>query len=521
MFIELDLDLQDRLRHSSKMFWWLGAIVAVFFGRIVFWTEPYGISVDESTYLAIAEAWDHYGGLYIHSIDRKPPLLYALYWLIGKVFGFWNIHGPHLVAIAATLLICWIIDKTVRQRFENVPKGFAAFLYAVISGTFSREFISSNSELYLLIPLSLGFLSLAIAKEKESTVLFWFFAFMGAALSSFFKQTGIIVLMASASAACVYVLYHRAPLAVLRIFLGCFLGGLLATLVCLGPFWASGTLSDMIHWSVTDNFTYVKDASHLKTSRPIFSPFFISLAVWPLFWAASLYFIYISRRQIWTWILAGGLLGGLAFVSVGGRLYSHYFVPLSFVLVLTSASTLYSWLLKRPRLVMVGILVPFLVCFALVTFRDSFAPYLKTSFPDTMIQRITRASDYIKQNSTDHDRIAVWGMASQFYVLSERGSGTRFIPADYASGRLAGFASGTKVISAANMKSYLDDIRTKQPLYFVDTSSANLNDYGNFPIQDYPDLQQLLSLSYEKITNVEGFDLWRRRSTANVEERAP
>jgi hypothetical protein len=90
-------------------------------GRCVYLLEPWGISVDESTYLAVAEAWHRYGTLYVDAIDRKPPLVYGLYYIVGKIFGFWNIHGPHITAFAITLSLCWIAEK-ISQKLPRPPR---------------------------------------------------------------------------------------------------------------------------------------------------------------------------------------------------------------------------------------------------------------------------------------------------------------------------------------------------------------------------------------------------------------
>ena len=79
-------------------------------GRLVYWLEPLGISVDESNYMAISESWFHYGSSYVDGVDRKPPLLYILFGIVGKLFGTWNIQAIHFVYIGITFALCLLAE---------------------------------------------------------------------------------------------------------------------------------------------------------------------------------------------------------------------------------------------------------------------------------------------------------------------------------------------------------------------------------------------------------------------------
>ena len=125
-------------------------------------------------------------------------------------------------------------------------------------------------------------------------------------------------------------------------------------------------------------------------------------------------------------------------------------------------------------------------------------------------------SDHIRANTDPEDRIVVWGLASQIYVISERGSGTRFIPADYVSGRMGGMHSSAKhPFFERNMSFYLADFEKKKPQPFIDTASASLNDYQFFPIKDYPDLNSYLQANYNFEGEFEGFGIWRRKKSSD------
>src|SRR3989338_11712450 len=77
-------------------------------GRLSFWTEPYGVNVDESTYMAISEVSSFGGTLYVDAVDRKPPGLFWFFEIIGNLFGPWNIHALHIVFLFLALFLAWM-----------------------------------------------------------------------------------------------------------------------------------------------------------------------------------------------------------------------------------------------------------------------------------------------------------------------------------------------------------------------------------------------------------------------------
>lgn len=492
-------------------------------GRLVYWLEPWGISVDESTYLAVAEAWHHYGKLYVDAIDRKPPLVYGLYNLIGQIFGFWNIHGPHITAFLITLFLCWLAERVAKSLPRPPRPGFTAILYAVISACFVREFICANSEIALLIPLGLSYWIL-IKKDWNTLSPTSFFYWMTlaaalAAISTLLKQVAALPFALSTIAIGIYLLkkmhYPRAFVLTVATLVGVTL--VYATTAYL--FYRAGSFDDFVYWNLTDNFAYIADAKLLdKNPRPIFSPVLVTIAAWPALWWAFAYALRYRRKdflELKSLIALTGVIGGFGIVYVSGRLFSHYFVPVSWLFVIFTSPYLSELFEGRYRKQIAYLLaIPFACCFAVTTFRDPIFNTLNPNkpshtFDQAMQARLLRTAEKIKANSNEGDRIVVWGMASQLYIMSERGSGTRFIPADYVSGRLGGMHSPAKRPAPHAMELYLEDMKIKRPQFFIDTSTAQLNDYQWFPISNYPELIQFLNANYELAFNYEGFDFWK------------
>ena len=123
-------------------------------GRLCYFTEPYGVSVDESTYLSIAEVMHSGGVLYKDAVDRKPPGLLWLYQVVGP----WNIHGIHFlffVQLLFLILLAGWIFKEVRPRSSTGT--VAMLLFAFSSSSFPREILSANAEYPMLVCLGISF----------------------------------------------------------------------------------------------------------------------------------------------------------------------------------------------------------------------------------------------------------------------------------------------------------------------------------------------------------------------------
>jgi len=472
-------------------------------GRLVYWLEPYGVSVDESIYLAVAEAWNHYGTLYVDAVDRKPPLFYGIYLAMGNLFGFFNIHAAHIVFLLMTFMLCWGAEILVRRLENPPPAGFAAILCALYSSAYSREFVSANTEIAMLLPLvGTYYFLFKMLETRQHWFLWTFAASLLAATATLLKQVAFLPFAFSMFALWAWFLYRSERRQVVQTALGVMAGVCVVYGLTYAAFTWAGTWHEMMHWAFWDNFGYMDHGSELGSSRPVFSAFFITLGIWPILWAG----LYWKGRRLWLepreLCLLGAVIGSLVFIWAGGRLFSHYFVPIFWFLVLASASSVAYFVTTRYKAIAWSLVVlPFVLLFFVIHFRDAIFPVFTGgsvhSFDLKVQEKITEVSDYIRDTTTPDDRIAVWGMSAQIYAMSKRGSATRFIPADYVSGRLAGMSTGYRLLSEENMALYLGDLKRNRPTLFIDTHPAGINDYQHFPLTDYPELISYLEANYE------------------------
>lgn len=495
----------------------LGIILILIIGRMVFLTEPYGVSVDESTYLAVAEAWDHYGTPYVDGVDRKPPLLYGLYWLTGKVFGFFNIHGVHLVFFLWALGTCLLGAAFARKLWPRLNFWFAATVLALVSATFPREFISSNGEIASVPFLFLAGWALLKSFEEERGGRIWGWAFAAGfiiAMGALMKQVIVVPFLLMS----LFVAARELRRASAVLVAGA-LGAIIFFGLVYGFFVWKNAVDDFILWNFKDNFAYVQDGNRLESfGRPIWSSLGLSLLAWPIYWLGFGKRFFKPLKDVSREDLAafGMVLGGWLLIPLSGRLFAHYFVPLGFVLAVAAAGPLQNYMVhpKWRRLVVLGLMLPFTVCVLVSTYREEVQSYFTKppTFDRATQAKLVEVAGRIHRETQEGDRIVVWGMASQLYVLSGRGSGTRFIPADYVSGRMGGFSKATRhSFVERNLGMYLKDFETKKPALIVDTNEAALNDYQYFPMKDYPALWTYVQENYIYLGREAGIGLWKRK----------
>jgi uncharacterized membrane protein YsdA (DUF1294 family) len=486
--------------------------------RLCFWTEPFGISVDESNYMAIAEAWNHYGRPYIDGVDRKPPLLYAVYWAVGSIFGFFHLHAIHALTLLGMAGLAYLTDAWVRRISPQTPRGVGAFFLVLLSSSLSREILAFNSELCMLFFLIPGFFLVSgidFLRPKKSDSILLLAAGALFAFATLVKQIAVLPIGLSALALWIWSAQNSLLGLNLKrsaLLAASFFASLLLAIGLLSRF---TDLSEVYFWVIGENLGYVQDAKAASSEgRAWLAPLGASL-LWISFWI----FAGAALRKHWrnpqVVFLSAALLGAFLSIYVGSRLFSHYFVPTLFFLAPLAALG-WACFSKRLRHGLLAFSVLVFVVFAAFNHSRDFWVRLVSdrakihSFDLETQARLNKIAQKIKEISQPEARMAVWGMAGQLYLMAERGSATRFIYADYVSGRLAGFHSPESRPNPRALDLYLQDFEEKLPEIFVDLSGARINDYQYFPLSRYPLLQERIDSDYVLVANVEGADIYQR-----------
>ncbi len=490
---------------------WLLILFILLVGRLTFLVEPLGVSLDESNYLAFAEKLSQGGVLYIDAIDRKAPGIFWLYGAIAGVGGSWNLFAVHATFFVLVTLLCVLAYRIGGKT--------AAILYAIFSACFPREVISCNAELPMLLFLILSQLLWVKAIRPVEGRRLGFAVASGICLgiAILFKQYAVLIF---GGMALTILFYERAEW---RQRVGHWISISSVAAVGVIAVWASVYFhfrlqgADEAFWNhvLFDGLQYVGSSREVKNEQT--GPWIAiggMLASWPLLWWAGFF-----RARAWTFKSAhdaaalGAGLGALLTIFLSGRYYTHYFVPLIWYFSIWAAPAVHELWKRRGSyrfLVVAFSLFPFLFYSFFNLERDRFSK--SWSFSRENQAKVQRVGNWIRENSQPTDRILVWGMAPQLYVTSERGASGRFIFADYVSGRIPGFKSPESRPLPGAMEKYLEDLEKNPPLYFVDTSSAGLNDYQFFPLDRFTDLKKAIETQYEFLRTQEGIGIWRHRS---------
>jgi len=129
------------------------------------------------------------------------------------------------------------------------------------------------------------------------------------------------------------------------------------------------------------------------------------------------------------------------------------------------------------------------------------------------------AARYVREHSSAHDRIFVWGTRPHVYAYSRRTPATRFVTCTFLTGlvpweRSAPEDDTTPWIVVGAWDLLMEDLEDELPLFIVDASEDHLFGMGAYSPSHFPRLASFLRERYERVHEVGSGDrmiVWRRR----------
>lgn len=486
-------------------------------GRWAWFTEPLGISVDESTYLSLANILENGGVLYRDAVDRKPPALIWLYQLSGNLFGFYNLDGVHFLYFLILLGCLWILWRALRDLdFSNEVAWFGMLIFALASSSFPREVISANAEYPMLLMMGLSCALFVRWTQKPEDAFLCELAALFFALGILFKQYAVLLGLGAYISWLIFA-PKRSTAHIIRSFLIFLTIPVLVLSAVYVVFWWKGAHEVFVRYFLFDGLQYVatsRETVNHQTSAWVAIGGI--LASWPSLWVASTLGLFKTqnmRLKIWM----GFALGALATCFLSGRYYTHYFVPLIWSLSLLATPVLCRipevFQVRKLRWLNPALWTLLIISFSFYAWFNVERERISQSWSFTRAKQhdIEVLGAWIEQNSRPQDEIVVWGMASQIYTTSKRRSGTRFVFSDFVAGRQPGLKSSESRPTLGALPEFIRDLHESRPLYFIDTSTAALNDYQWFPPSRFAALDLYLRRNYMKVAHVQGFDVWKLR----------
>jgi Dolichyl-phosphate-mannose-protein mannosyltransferase len=507
--------------------------------RLPTFTRPL-LSDDEAIYAATADAMRTGALLYRDAVDHKPPLIYFLYQLGFRLFGPFEMFGPHLFVVLAVLATALALFALGRKGRGGDRAGLVAAGLFLVSSTSWHDYdaLAANCELFLLAPQSwaavLLFQSLSKSTKRDRFALhLGVGALVG--LSVLCKYQGMTFFGVTAAVLTVAALDRRLHV---REAVALFLVGLVGAAIPILAYgaWAAavGSLAASIDW-FRFNFLYVGAGLTGREAlvRGLTRLGMIGAMALPayLFGGAG------AVNGVWGFVaglvarvrgsrvdseatchveLIGlfWLLTSLVALAAGGRFFGHYFHLILAPLCLLAGPLIVRFVAGsrvRAAAVALAALLPAGFFFFLATAGRPLAEKWDEAEPP-----YAPVAAGIAAASAPSEKLFVWGNSPQLYVLARRSMGTRFSFCNYMTGESPGTPTETGGRDAdansfaASWTMLFDDLDRHRPALFVDAAAAGWDGYDKFPVTRYPRLTAYLAAHYRKVAEVERVVIYRR-----------
>lgn len=394
---------------------------------------------DEGIFGYIGQVINANGVPYKDAIDQKPPVVFFINALALRLFPP-NASGIHLFLHFYNLLTLFVLFFTVKNYSNSISMAmWTAFVYAILSSSRNVQGFTASSEMFMLLPMSLSLLFIVLAIRKES-VFYCFSSGVCGALTFWTKQTGAFVIL-------FILLYfisniiqkiHTNKKTVsysIREVLAWGSGFIFISLMIAGYFYFHHAFHDFVYWSFTHTFFYSQKINFLliwpRISESLFDLFTENFMI--IFPGIIGCMVMVTKSEKkGSWALSFLLFSFVA--TCPGYAYGHYFAQiLPGLAVTTGIGTVYLVELSSDKLKYKIFLTLFCltVLIPLIVNSDY---YIKNSpeensraffgyepFPESV-----DLANYIKERTTEKDKVLIFGSEAQIFVYSQRKSATAF-----------------------------------------------------------------------------------------------
>ena len=399
-----------------------------------------------------------------------------------------------------------------RQRARGASDGVpfvAALLYVVFTTTLlDFDALAANCELYMLLPLTASVLlylrGLATSRARD-------LARAPARSSAWRSSTSTRRQSSCPSTLCTSssftaAAWRTSPQAGPRSAAG-------AAVPILATLWAldrTGALQPALFW-FKFNGAYIRQGLHLSEiaarAVPRISYGVVpALLLWVLGWRAALLRWERRAEDPSGLFLVGWWVVSALATTAGGRFFGHYFHQVTAPLaVLAAPGAARLWRARRTFGV-VALGFPAGVFLVVGLFHASMARAVGASDPD-----YGAIAARVRARSGPGDALVVWGNVPVIYFEAGRPLGTRFVFSNYQTGLSPATrtqtdpgADASANVVAESWEMFAEDLASRRPKVFVDTSPGNLGGYGKFPLSRYPRLQSIVERDYSALRRRRG-----------------
>jgi Dolichyl-phosphate-mannose-protein mannosyltransferase len=484
--------------------WWWGATVAavVLFAHIPEFAHRL-LDGDEAIYASIAALMNTGRPLYADGgVDNKPPGIFWVYAATFHVAGNYQMDAVHAVGLLVIVATCACLFTIGRSLAGTRAGLLSALLYGVLTAAGNPRLLASNTELFMMLPLTASVL-LMLRKR-------WLWSGALLVLAGAFKQVAAVnLLLAPVAIVLLEAREKRLRAAVL------FAGGVVAALL-LGAIGLqlTGSLAGFWNWTVGSLYGYAATqwtpALIWQRAQDSIAPFVTSMVV---VWAAAVAFAWRwkrlppAQRLVVGWLVVS-VPGSLA----GGHLSWHYFIQVMGPLALLAAFAIEK-ALETPRrrwlagVAIVGVGAPLIAWAGFDLVSDPLTYDFRAPVPQHQA-----VAAYIRDHTQADDRVFVWGDWPALYIESDRLMASRF------PGFLRGFSRGSGAppnnwdTTAEVWPELQADLTRNPPALIIDTAPGNWSDFSMYPMSNYPVLADFVTRRYHVVATMDGVVIYGRTS---------
>lgn len=442
------------------------------------------LNSDEATIANVARMMRHGAGLYVGTVDRKPPGAFVLYRVIEPVFGAWTLTAARWVALTAIVAAAWIIAIEARRRWPAVsPLGVALLFIVAFALLPAEDSRSVGFEILATLPAVGAF----VLGARGRTVL----AGIVLGLAALFKQPMLLgALPLAVQCLSIPAPWSRRMLRLTTAGLAC----AITVVLGLAPF----GLRDALAWFAGNGDKYLGGTS---LSRVVVVGLeqigtIVALTAGLLILGAVAW----GRRRL-PMDLAVWVISSVFATAIGLRFILHYFNQLLPSLVLVAAPAIVGREILRQRWPRVA-----MICLAGAATFSMITVLIADRFHD--LPNVDRVAAAVRHRTKPGDTVFVWGQAPEIYWLSQRDPATRYPHVGFITG-ITPKRPGVPayVLSMPNAASnLLADLKKNHPALIIDAAIASVRGGDRYPLSTSP-IQKWVDDNYCAVDVIDGITL--------------
>lgn len=395
---------------------------------------------DEGEYAYIAWRLGHHELPYRDWVDQKPPAIFWTYQLALKLplDPVCAVHLMGLLWSAATAGALFLLAVRFLKPFWALT---AAILFGLLSADPSLEGTAANTELFMLLPLTLSLLAFFPAvTDRPRGLHFMILAGVLTGVAVAFKQVAAVNWLLLVALCPVFGAREQRLRRTGQFAIWSAAGAALVWGLITAGFFLRHALADFLYNVWFHNLDYIQAvpwAVRLALCRETLASLAPSQALVWIFAAGGLAALFITRRRKGLLFLVGWMAASLAGVSASGYFFPHYFqqwLPALAVAAAVGAEALDDdrwWKhvsARSRRILLVGLLVllpirvslPFLVSY-------SPAEAVRKIYPGNQFAEMREVGRRMAQITRPDDRVFIFGSEPEVLFYAQRVSATRYI----------------------------------------------------------------------------------------------